>query len=369
MALRKFYLLYPFALVYRLITDIRNLMYDSGILSSVSFDLPVIGVGNITVGGTGKTPHTEYLAYLLSQNNKVAVLSRGYRRKTKGYLEVGKESTVGEVGDEPLQIAEGFPGIVVAVEGNRVAGVKTILEKHPGTDVVILDDAFQHRSIKAGLSILLTDLNRLITRDSVLPTGRLREKWTNAARADIIIVSKSHVSMSGIEMDQLKSELKIKPHQQLFFTATTYSEPKPVFHDHGEIIRIFKDEKSGQGVVLITGIASPEPLKSYLKKYFCEIIHLDYPDHHYFNSNDITRIAGALRNINAPRKFVITTSKDAVRLREIANIDPDLKKILFHIPVSVRFLGGGKAGFDKIILDYVGKNKKNTPVPQIKRNS
>jgi tetraacyldisaccharide 4'-kinase len=365
MAFRKYYLLYPFSLAYELITDIRNLLYDSGILPSVSFDKPVISVGNITVGGTGKTPHTEYIAEILRKTIKVAVLSRGYGRKTTGYLEAMAQSSAFNVGDEPLQLATNIPDILVAVDGDRVSGVRTILQKHPETGVVILDDAFQHRRIKAGLSVLLTDYNRLISRDSILPTGRLRERWTNCARADIVIVTKSPAELTGAEMDALRKELKIRDHQKLFFTTYTYSSSKPVFDINAGPLELTETERSSRGVILLTGIASPEPLKIYLEKYFCKIIHLKYPDHHYFDDKDLKRIGEALDHMGTSHKLIITTSKDAVRLRELGNVDPDLKKNLYYIPVRVNFLNGGNMEFGETIYKYAGKDNTNNRIPEV----
>ena len=362
---KKYFLFYPLSLLYRLITDIRNKLYDTGILSSRKISLPLICVGNITVGGTGKTPHTEYISDLLRTNYKVAVLSRGYRRKTKGFLEVKGSQMSTESGDEPLQIALAFPDILVAVDGNRVRGAEKIIESHPDTEVIILDDAFQHRSIRAGLSILLTDFNRLISRDHLLPYGRLREKWTNAGRADILIVTKTPADLTVTEMEEIRKELKIKPSQSLFFTSTTYQDPLPVFADCHEILRLNEADKYRMGAVLVTGIASHVPFKLYLQKYIGNIIHLQFPDHHYFSRKDIAMIEEALGSLTSPRKLILTTSKDAVRLTEFTNIASPMKEVFFYIPVGISFVGEGKMRFDKIILDYVGKNHKNRPVPQV----
>lgn len=362
---KKYFLLYPLSLLYKLITNIRNKLYDTGILSSRKFDLPLICIGNITVGGTGKTPHTEYVSNLLRGKYRVAVLSRGYMRKTKGFLEVKASLSCSESGDEPLQIARKLTDIVVAVDGNRVRGTGKILELHPETGVIILDDAFQHLSIRAGLSILLVDFNRLISRDHLLPYGRLREKWTNADRADILVVTKSPDDLTNAEMEEIKKELKIKPSQSLFFTSTTYLDPLPVFAGNHGVLRLSEGDKNSVGVVLVTGIAAPEPFKLYLQKYSAEIIHLQFPDHHYFSRKDIAMIEDALGSLNASRKLVLTTSKDAVRLTEFTNIAPSLKEVFFYIPVGINFLSEGKDRFDDIIFDYVGKNHKNNPVPKI----
>ncbi len=360
---KKYFILYPPSLVYKLITDIRNLFYDIGVFPALRFSLPVISIGNITVGGTGKTPHTEYVADLLRDKYRVAVLSRGYKRKTTGFLEVKASLKTEEAGDEPLQIARKFNDVLVAVDGNRVHGAGKIIEGHPETDVIILDDAFQHRRIKAGLSILLTDYNRLISRDHMLPYGRLRERRANSKRADIIIVTKSPEDLPEKTMSELGIELKISSSQYLFFTTTVYQEPVPVFEGGHEKLNLTEAEKNSSGVVLVTGIANSRPLRAHIENYFNEIIHLDFPDHHYFNGNDIRKIACAAQSLKSGRKLILTTSKDAVRLTEFTNIATSMKEIFYYIPVGVRFLGEGKQLFDKIIIDYVGKNHKNSPVP------
>lgn len=363
MANGRLWPLYPFSIVYRLITDIRNILYDTGILHSVKFEIPVICIGNITVGGTGKTPHTEYIAGLLKDEFHTAVLSRGYGRKTRGYLEVGSDSAANASGDEPLQVALSFPDVLVAVDGDRVHGVNNIRSRHPETGVILLDDAFQHRRIRAGLTILLTDYNRLMTRDFILPFGRLREKRANAARANIIIVTKCPPDMGRAEMEKLQHELNTCPQQELFFTTLTYSCPKPVYPGNSRELSLAEDASGKQGAVLVTGIASPGPLKLYLQKYFGEISHIGFPDHHYYSPGDIKRISVAFKNLKSPGKLILTTAKDAVRLREFANIAPEIKEAFFYVPVSVIFLGGGKQDFDNIIYTYAGKSNKNHPVP------
>lgn len=360
---KKYFFLWPLSLVFRLVTDIRNLMYDKGIIKSVRFNIPIISIGNITVGGTGKTPHTEYISDLLCKDFRVAVLSRGYNRKTRGFIEVKSSFTTNETGDEPLQIARKFPDVLVAVDEERVNGVKTILETHPETGVIILDDAFQHRRIKAGLSILLVDFNRLISRDHLLPYGRLREKWRNARRANLILVTKSPDGMSDTEMDKLKKELEISSRQYIFFTSTAYQDPIPVFENYNTEYHLSEADRKQQGAVLVTGIARPKPFKLYLEKFFEEIIHLVFPDHHHFNNDDLLKIDRGMEKLKTRFKVILTTSKDAVRLRDFINISPALKKSLYHIPVGVVFLKNGKQEFDNLIINYVRENNKDNRVP------
>ncbi|MFZ0283009.1 MAG: tetraacyldisaccharide 4'-kinase [Bacteroidales bacterium] len=361
MGYRKYFILYPFSLLYRLITDIRNFLYDTGFLSSREFDIPVICVGNITMGGTGKTPHTEYLIDLLRRKYRVAVLSRGYKRESHGFRLASASSTASDIGDEPLQIFQKFPEILVAVDGDRVNGVSKLIKDHPETEIIVMDDGFQHRSIKPGLSILLTDYGRLITRDHLIPYGRLRESAKNSMRAGIIIVTKSAEDIAETEIKDISTELRLYSEQNLFFTTVLYKDPVPLFEDSSSRKLIMSDEdRHSRGAVLITGISSPQPFLRYLSRYFSEIDHIDLPDHHCFNERDIKVINDSWNNLKSSSKYIITTEKDAVRLREFANITNSLNGSIYYIPVSVNFLNNGKYSFDNLIFDYVGKNKGNS---------
>jgi tetraacyldisaccharide 4'-kinase len=353
-------LLYPVSLIYGLITGIRNMMYNTGILPSTEFHLPVICVGNITVGGTGKTPHTEYLAELLSRSFKVATLSRGYKRKTRDFRICTPSSTVSEIGDEPLQMFRKFRNILVAVDRNRVHGVRNILKLSPETEVIILDDGFQHRRITPGFSILLSDYDRLIVRDHLLPYGNLRENRENMRRADVILITKSPADISPIQRRLIVKEVNKAPYQNLYFTSITYDAPHPVFIK-------WDDEKSppgilkydGCGILLVTGIANPLPLKEYIEKRAGEVIHLSFPDHYNFKEADITKVLSAFQELQAPLKYIFTTEKDAVRLREFTNIAEPVRSAFFYIPVGIYFLNNDKDEFDNLIIDYVRKNKRN----------
>lgn len=351
------FLLYPFSILFRLVTDIRNILYNSGILKSVEFNIPIICVGNITVGGTGKTPHTEYLIATLKDKSKVAVLSRGYKRSTKGFRIATSASTTCEVGDEPLQIKRKFPEIVVAVDGNRVRGVKAILDEFPETEVIILDDGFQHRHIKPGFSILLTDFSRLISRDYLLPYGNLRESVRNTARANIIIVTKSPPYIGSETRIKTAEELKITSGQQLFFTTLTNGWARPVFNEVPDHILLFSEEnKAKKGALLITGIAEPKQLRTYLGNYFGEIKHIEYSDHHRFTRSDLTRIVNSWNTLEHPEKYIITTEKDAVRLREFDNIEGPVKESMYYLPAGIEFLNDESKLFDNLITAYVRKN-------------
>jgi len=354
---RKYLILYPFSILYRLITDIRNILYDYRILHSKKFGIPVICIGNITVGGTGKTPHTEYIINLLRKEFKVAVLSRGYKRRSKGFRIVTPSSTVRETGDEPLQIFRKFPDILVAVDRNRRNGIKTIIREFPEINLVLLDDGFQHRSVTPGLSIILTDYNRLITRDHLMPYGRLRENKKNRKRADIIIISKTPKQATESAIAEITIELKTHPGQKLFFTKILYNDLLPLFGDIASPKSLFSISGNKEyGVVLITGIAVPDPLLLFIKKQFREVIHLDFPDHHYYNEIDFEKIKTAWNTLKSHEKILITTEKDAVRLKEFTNIEDSLKKSFYSIPVKVHFLQEGDYEFENLILDYVRKN-------------
>ena len=269
MAIGKNIFLYPVSLIYGMITGLRNFLYNTGIFPSVEFHLPVICVGNITVGGTGKTPHTEYLAELLRGSFKVAVLSRGYKRKTRDFRIASISSSVSEIGDEPLQIFRKFPDVLVTVDRNRVHGVKKILEGNPETDVIILDDGFQHRSITPGFSILLSDFERLIVRDHMLPYGNLREDKGNMRRADIILITKSPENISPMQRRLIVKEIDKAPYQNLYFTSLTYKDPLPLFESkEDEETHLDLSQCAGCEIVLVTGIANPLPLKEYLQKFF-----------------------------------------------------------------------------------------------------
>jgi tetraacyldisaccharide 4'-kinase len=358
-------LLYPISLIYGLITGLRNFLYNSNFLPSVEFNIPVICVGNITVGGTGKTPHTEYIAGLLKKDFHVATLSRGYKRKTRDFRIASSSSLVSEIGDEPLQIARKFPDILVTVDHNRVHGVNMIRKQKPETDVIILDDGFQHRRITPGFSILLSDYERLIVRDHLLPYGNLRESMGNMRRADIILITKSPEDLSPIQRRLIVKEFGKAPYQNLYFTALAYKEPMPVFEPYARAAEETDSESSDCGIVLVTGIANPQPLKDYLLKRYKEIRHLSFPDHHNFNKDDILAIYSAYNGLKSHVKYLFTTEKDAVRLREFTNIAEPIRSAFYYIPVGVIFLNDDKEEFDKMIIDYVRKNKRNNRVSEI----
>lgn len=355
--------LYPLSLIYGLITGLRNFLYDSGILPSVEFRLPVICVGNITVGGTGKTPHTEYLAGLLRENFRVAVLSRGYKRNSRGFRIVTPASSVAESGDEPLQISRKYPDVLVAVDRKRVNGVRKIIEIQPDTEVILLDDAFQHRRITPGFSILLSDFERPIISDYMLPYGNLRESISNMRRADIILVTKSPVNISPIQRRLIVKEINKAPYQNLYFTSIKYNPPAPLFEKKESSASVPDLTKlNGTGIVLITGIANPIPLKEYIQETAGEIIHLCYPDHYTYGEKDLKAIHDAFDQLKSPLKYVFTTEKDSVRLKEFTNIAESVRSAFYYIPVGIYFLNDDTAEFDNLIFEYVRTNKRNNRI-------
>jgi tetraacyldisaccharide 4'-kinase len=351
--------LYPFSLIYGLITAIRNFLFNTNVLRSHEYKIPVICVGNLAVGGTGKTPHTEYLVNLLRKDFSVAVLSRGYRRKTRGFLFADKNSGVADIGDEPLQVCRKFPDVTVAVDSNRVRGVETILQKKPDTAVIILDDGFQHRRITPGFSILLSESGGLMINDHMLPYGNLREYAGNMNRADVILITKSPEDLTPIQRRIIVKNIGKAPYQNLYFTSITYLEPVPVFDDYVNPTAnpLIKSGENEPGIVLVTGIANPQPLFDHLGKTVSEIVHLSFSDHRSYTEKDIDKITDSWNNLKSQYKYIITTEKDAVRLREFANIAEPARSSFYYIPVGIHFLNDDQDEFNNLIVDYVRKNK------------
>lgn len=324
-------LLFPFAVVYWLVIYIRNKLYDKNILPSASFGLPLIGVGNLSVGGTGKSPMVEYLIKHLKDEFKVATLSRGYKRKTKGYTLARDTSDALEIGDEPMQFHIKFPEVPVAVGEERLEAIPQLLHDRPEVQCIILDDAFQHRTIKAGLNILLTDYNNLFTRDFYLPTGDLRDLKSGYKRADIIIVTKCNPDISREERHEIIREINPLPHQQIFFTAIQYAAPYRLTRQQ-EAIRLETDME----VLLVTGIANPQPLKNLLQDECGAYYLLHYPDHHIFSIDDWNDIKEKFRRMENKKKIILTTEKDAVRLMKFGE---ELNTVpLYVLPLEHRFL-------------------------------
>lgn len=341
--LRK--LLFPFAILYGLITSIRNFLFDKGVLKSYSFDLPVIAVGNLSVGGTGKTPQIEYLIRLLSDKYKIATLSRGYKRQSKGFILAEANSNAATIGDEPFQFFQKFPSIKVAVDADRKNGIEQLLSQMEKPEIILLDDAFQHRKVKAGFYILLTSYGDLYSDDFMLPTGNLRESRNGADRANVIIVTKCPFNLSFEEQDDIKKRLKLLKSQELYFTFIAYDDCI-----YGENRKIKVEEIQYAAKVLVAGIAKPEPFFSYLQN--SNDVCLSFPDHHNFTDKDIIEIKNLAQN-----NIIITTEKDYVRLKGSL---PSEK--LFYLPIQSSFISGPETSgdnFNKTILDYVGTSTRN----------
>lgn len=349
---------FPFSLLYGLVLSLRNKLYDWGLFASQEFDIPVISIGNLCVGGTGKTPHIEYLIRLLKPEFYIATLSRGYGRKTKGFLLADKQSTANEIGDEPMQFKRKYSSIRVAVDAKRVNGIVRLQKDYPSLQAVLLDDAFQHRAVNPGLSILLTDYSKLYKHDFVVPTGSLREFRSGAIRADIIIVTKCPKILLPIERKRLISELKPMPHQRIYFSYIRYGDFLPL---NGEQKNPFSKEfyfERNYSIVLLTGIANTSALEYYLKDKVKNLERLKFPDHHHFTDADMENLKKIFNNIAAANKIILTTEKDAMRLKspEYAEALKDLP--VFYLPIEIEFHDKDKEQFNEQIIHYVRANQK-----------
>lgn len=356
----KYSALYPFSLIYGLVTFIRNWLFDQEILPSTSFEIPVICIGNLSVGGTGKTPHTEFVIRTLQKEWKIAMLSRGYKRLTKGFHLADGNSDSEKIGDEPYQIHQKFPQVTVAVDEKRVRGVKKLVEIVPELQIVVLDDAFQHRYIHAGLSILLTDFSNLYSRDLMLPAGTLREWQRGSKRADIIVVTKCPTAMKPIEMRIIESELIPENNQLLFFSSFIYDELIPVFPDsEPEVWTFNRIEETKPEVLLIAGIVSPEPIVEQIKKFTDKVETAFFEDHHIFQPKDFNQILNQFGVFKSDEKLILITEKDASRLISDTNFPESLKPYLFAMPIRVEILNNQETLFIQKIKNYVVENSRN----------
>lgn len=351
------FLLYPFGLIYGLAVLLRNKLYDWGILKVTAFDFPVISVGNLSTGGTGKTPHVEYLIGLLSKEFNVATLSRGYKRKTKGFRLADDRSTSAEIGDEALQISKKFRDVVVAVDENRVHGIREIKKRFPKTDVIILDDAFQHRSVKPGLSILLTDFHRIYPNNHILPVGNLREFTSGAKRADMIIITKTNNPISPFTVRRLNGLVKPKPYQQLFYSYIKYNVPKTVPGTKPHPL----PEKAGM-MLLFAGIDNIYPLLEHSLRFTNHLEHIKFGDHHRYSEKDLKLIRSKFDDLFTKNKLIITTEKDAARLAypELPAILADLP--MFYVPIEIKIHNEFRKAFNDQIRNYVRENSGNKKV-------
>lgn len=347
------FLLFPFSLLYGLVIRVRNVLFDIKILPSTKFNVPVISVGNLSAGGSGKTPMVEYLLRLLGPGTGMATLSRGYKRKTKGFRLAGENESVETLGDEPLQYHEKFPEVRVAVCEKRKEGIRELLKLDAAPDAVILDDAFQHRFVKPGLSILVTDYFKMFTHDWLLPFGRLREPISGRKRADIIVVTKTPRIFSPIVRKQLIEEIKPFPGQLLCFSFINYHPFEPVYQGRCNFSGITSNVYS---IIMISGIGNPGPMEEYLRRLCTDFELIQFPDHYQFTEKDLMVIADKFKYLPTKRKIIVTTEKDAKRLQN-AEAEAILGQLpVFYTPITFEFHPADKELFDQAVL--LALNKK-----------
>ena len=351
-------ILLPFSILYGIIILFRNKLFDWKIIPSKSFNIPVISVGNLSVGGTGKSPHVEYLTRMLKDDFIVAVLSRGYKRKSKGFVLADETKSVSDIGDEPVQFFTKFKDVKIAVDEKRVNGIQILQKQFPDLEAIILDDAFQHRYVKPGLSILLTDFHKLYTNDYPLPAGKLREFRSGAKRADIIIVTKTSKVLSPITRRRITELINPQHFQKLYFSYIKHGKLKQI---PGIDFTPVKNNKHNT-ILLIAGIANTYPLELYLKKHCEELEILKFPDHHRFTQKDAGKIVETFDNIITKKKIVVTTEKDVMRLSQPEIIEIIKYLPIYYVPIEIVFHSEDKKEFNKQIIDYVRKNTKNNSV-------
>ncbi len=347
-------LLLPFALLYGIIIKIRNWLFDNNYFKSYEFSFPIICVGNIAVGGTGKSPMVEYLISLLHKQFTIATLSRGYKRKTIGYVLANKNTTALDIGDEPMQFHLKFPDVAVAVGEERVLAIPELLQDIKGLEAIILDDAFQHRSVKAGFNIVLTEHSNLYSRDFFLPTGDLRDEVASVKRSDIIIITKCPPDLSIDKKQRLIRNINPLPSQQIFFTAIEYGIPYHIISNEEK--NITTDDE----VLLVSGIANPKPLKEYLLQHAATYYQTDFEDHHIFSIDDLNEIKEKFQEIDTEKKIILTTEKDAVRLTKFKEELIDLP--LFVIPITHQFLFEEGEQFNDAVISFIKNFKFNRAI-------
>ncbi len=340
-----------------MVVGIRNKLFDWKFLPSEEFDIPVISVGNLTAGGTGKTPHTEYLINLLKEKFKVALLSRGYKRKSSGYQLATSNSTAQQIGDEPFQIKSKHPDIYVSVDTNRRHGIHKLCEEEASKDVevILLDDAFQHRYVTPGINIVLMDYNRPIYEDAIIPSGMLREPASSLHRAHIIIVTKCPKDIKPIDFRIVTKHLDLRPYQRLYFTTFKYGDMQSFATARRKALDSLSLETHS---LLVTGIASATPLVEKLREHTDHISHMEYADHHNFTAAELRAIGKTSSRIEATDKLIVTTEKDAARLSSL-HLDETLTDNLYVLPIEVQFLQDQQQSFDNYITDYVSKNSRD----------
>jgi tetraacyldisaccharide 4'-kinase len=342
----------PLSWLYGLGVIVRNKLFDWRVLRSEEFDIPIVCVGNLTVGGTGKTPHTEFLIEHLSKRYRVAVLSRGYKRKTRGFVEATPQSSYRKVGDEPRQIKLKFPEIPVAVCEKRSIGIRKLCELYPEINLILLDDAFQHRQVEAWVNILLVDYNRPVCRDHFLPLGRLRDGLGQMKRAQIVVVTKCPEAIKPIDLRVTRKELDLYPYQRLYFSRPVQSPLAAIFPEHG-----LSAPRPGTPAIAMAGIANPSLFFGQLNLKLDVVKTIVYPDHYAYKVRDLERLKKML-SVSPPDTIVVVTEKDAVKLSSRQKIPESLQKKLWYAPIEVSFLDHGEIGFTRQIDEYVRTNHK-----------
>lgn len=345
-------ILAPLSWLYGLGVGIRNKLFDWKVLRSEEFDIPVVCVGNLAVGGTGKTPHTEFLIEHLSKKYRLAVLSLGYKRKTKGFVEAAPASSYRRIGDEPRQIKLKFPDIPVAVCEKRAEGIHRLRELHPEINLILLDDAFQHRQVEPWVSVLLVDYSRLPSRDHFLPLGRLRDGRKQMKRAQIVVVTKCPPAIKPIDLRVTRKELDLYPYQSLYFSRPVQGALVPLFPEHERPV-----PRPGTPVLAMAGIARPELFAGQLGERYRVVKTLVYPDHYAYKMRDLERLKKILAAEPADT-VVVVTEKDAVKLSSRQKIPVELQRRLWFAPIEVRFLEQGETAFTRQIDEYVRTNHK-----------
>lgn len=347
--------LYPASRLYGFGVAVRNLMFKWGFLKSRQFPVPVIVVGNIAVGGTGKTPHAEYIIAMLKRRYHVGILSRGYRRATKGFVPVTSQSTPLDVGDEPYQMYHKLADsdTFFAVCENRCEGIERMLQADPKINVIVLDDAFQHRYVKPAVAVVLTEFGRPVFYDHLLPYGRLREPVDALDRADMVIVTKCPEQLKPLEYRIFKNNLKLFHYQKLFFSRFVYREPRPLFPDSTMTAPVLQYLEPGDALMALTGIANPKPFTAYLRRFKPSVKKLNFPDHHNFSRSDMERIAGQFKALEGRSKYIITTEKDAVRLINNPYFPIELRPYIFFVPIEVQFEDRGTDSFDDTLMKLI----------------
>lgn len=348
-------LLLPFAILYGWLVSFRNWLYFKSYLKSVQFNIPIISVGNLSLGGTGKSPMVEYLLSLLSDDYKIATLSRGYKRKTEGYALANPLTSALEIGDEPMQFHIKFPNVSVAVGERRIEAIPQLIQDVPDLQIIILDDAFQHREIQADFNILLTEFDNLYCDDFFIPTGDLRDERKSATRANAIIVTKCPSDLSVIDKEEIIEKLNPIPNQPIFFTTIVYSTPYHVYNPSDHWVLTMRDE-----VLLVCGIANPLPLKNYIHENTHTYYQLSYSDHHIFSIEDLNEMKDKFNQIHSKSKLILTTEKDAVRLIKYTEYLQDIP--LYVLPIKPQFLFGEEEKFNSLVKNNVAQFYKNNNV-------